>query len=83
MKIKTKYNIGDVIIYDDDGLKMAIITSFEIRYVCGDIHIDYDLQGYKNNYLTRFELNECAIISKATKKLINKQLTRQLEDIGE
>ena len=83
MRIKTKYNIGDTIIYDDDGLKIATITSFKIRYSLGDIYIDYDLQGFKNNYRTKFELNECAIISKATKKLIKKQLTHQHEEKGE
>lgn len=83
MRIKTKYNIGDYIIYNDDCLKIAIITSFEIRCSFGDIYIDYELQGYKNHYLTKFKLNECAIISKATKKLIKKQLTHQQEDKGE
>ena len=83
MKIVTKYNIGDTIIYDNDGLKIATITSFKIRYSLGDIYIDYELQGHKNHYLTKFELNECAIISKATKKLIKNHLTHQHEDKGE
>ena len=83
MRIKTKYNIGDVIIYNDDGLKIATIISFKIIYSLGDIYIDYGLQRCKNNYLTRFELNESSIISKATKKLIKKQLTHQHEDKGE
>ena len=83
MKIKTKYNIGDTIIYDDDCLKIATITSFKISYSLGDIYIDYELQGVKNNYRIKFELNESSIISKATKKLIKKQLTHQHEDKGE
>lgn len=83
MKVKTKYNVGDTVIYDDDGLKIATIISFKIRYSLGDIYIDYGLQGFKNNYLTKFELNEVAIISKATKRLIKKQLYHQHEDKGE
>ena len=83
MRIKTKYNIGDTIIYYGDGLKIATITSFKIRYSLGDIYIDYELQGFKNNYKTKFELNECRIISKATKKLVKKQITSQHEDKGE
>ena len=83
MRIKTKYNIGDVIIYDDGGLKIATIISFEIKYRNGSIFIDYELQGKKDHYLTKFKLSECAIISKATKKLVKKQLTHQHEDKGE
>ena len=36
MRIKTKYNIGDTIIYDDDGLKIATISKGEV-VVAGDV----------------------------------------------
>ena len=78
MKIKTKYAIGDNIVYDDNGLKLAKVKSCKIEINCfGDVHITYNVEEIKNNKDVSFEIGESHIICKALKRCIDKQLKRK------
>lgn len=75
MKIRTKYDLGDVVIISDyDKLKIAKINSFEITKSEFGIDIVYKIEVFKKYYKTETEINESDIIAKATKKLIKKYL---------
>lgn len=78
MKIKTKYALGDNIVYDDDGLKLAKIVSCKIEVNCfGDVYVTYYAEGIARNRDFSFEIGESHILCKALKRRIDRQLKRK------
>lgn len=81
MKIKTKYNIGDTVIYEtDNGLRLAKVDYFEIsisKY--NEPSINYELTAKKENHFITLNLSEKEILAKATKKLIRKYYREKQE----
>lgn len=75
MKIKTKYDLGNVVIISDyDELKIATINACEITKSVFGVDIVYKIEFFKNYHKTETEINESDIIARATKKLIKKYL---------
>lgn len=81
MKIKTKYNIGDYVIYkiSEDDYKVAKIVAC---YAKVETRILYFSIGYKVERIARgekfeSEISETKIIGKASKKLISKYLVKE------
>ena len=82
MKIRTKYDLGDTIIYkkSDGELKVAKIVSIEINHeICFKIltRIEYEIEVVENHKLVKYSLLENAILCKASKRLINKHLCKE------
>lgn len=79
MKIKTKYNIDDWVMYKEcDNFETANIRAVEIQ--CGgsgEISIKYIVLGYKNNVFDTFALYEDEILCKKSKRLMSKYLNKE------
>lgn len=83
MKIRTKYDLGDTIIYkESDGeLKVAKIVSIEINHeICFNkilTRIEYEIEVVENHKIEKYSLLENRILCKASKRLINKHLCKE------
>lgn len=79
MKIKTKYNINEKILYEDfDGnIKVAEIQDIEIKATEWGINIEYNALHQTKRGLLDINMTENAVLCKATKKLINKYLGKE------
>ena len=85
MKVKTKYNLGQCVLFADyGGLNVGTINSIDIKldYVfMGCKKIEYTiltetLNGYGNHSVK--DVNECAIKKVLNKKEYDKEYTKQL-----
>ena len=79
MKIKTKYNINEKILYEDfDGnIKIAEIQDIKIKASEWGINIEYNALHQTKKGLLDINMTENAVLGKATKKLINKHLIKE------